>query len=63
MIRFLLDMGLAQSTGEFLRSQGHDAVHLRDQGLQRLPDERIVVKAQEEKLTGNVDSSGGALCE
>ena len=48
MIRFLLDMGLAQSTGEFLRSLGHDAVHLRDQGLQRLPDERIVVKAQEE---------------
>ena len=48
MIRFLLDMGLAQSTGEFLRSLGHDAVHLRDEGLQRLPDERIVIKAQDE---------------
>jgi predicted nuclease of predicted toxin-antitoxin system len=51
VIRFLLDMGLAQSTGEFLRSLGHDAVHLRDEGLQRLPDERIVIKAQDEGRT------------
>ncbi len=51
MIRFLLDMGLAQSTGEFLRSLGHDAVHLRDQGLQRLPDDQIVIKAKDEKRT------------
>ena len=51
MIRFLLDMGLAQSTGEFLRSLDHNAVHLRDQGLQRLPNERIVVKAIEEERT------------
>jgi hypothetical protein len=35
-MRFLLDMGLASSTGRFLRSRGHDAVHLREQGLQRL---------------------------
>ncbi len=51
MIRFLLDMGLAQSTSEFLRSRGHDVVHLRDQGLERLPDDRIVAKAQEEERT------------
>jgi predicted nuclease of predicted toxin-antitoxin system len=51
VIRFLLDMGVAQSTGEFLNSFGHDAVHLRDQGLQRLPDEQIVEKAQEEGRT------------
>jgi predicted nuclease of predicted toxin-antitoxin system len=44
-------MGLAQSTGEFLRSLDNDAVHLRDQGLQRLPDERIVVKTMEEERT------------
>ena len=48
MIRFLLDMGLAQSTSEFLRSLGYDAIHLRDEGLQRLPDEQIVIKAQVE---------------
>ena len=49
MIRFLLDMGLAQSTGEHLRSRGHDVVHLRDQGLERLPDDQIVAKAQQER--------------
>ena len=51
MIRFLLDMGLARSTAEFLRSQGHDVVHLRDQGLERLSDEGIVAKAQREQRT------------
>jgi predicted nuclease of predicted toxin-antitoxin system len=48
VIRFLLDMGIAQSTGGLLRSQGHDVVHLRDQGLERLSDDRIVTKATDE---------------
>ncbi|MCB0113149.1 MAG: DUF5615 family PIN-like protein [Caldilineaceae bacterium] len=48
-MKFLLDMGLAQSTVYFLRSQGYDAVHLREQGLQRLPDESIVAKAIDEE--------------
>jgi len=38
-------MGLAPSTARFLRVQGHNAVHLREQGLQRLPDPLIVAKA------------------
>ena len=41
-------MGLAQTTIVFLREQGHDAVHLRDQGLQQLPDIEIVQKARAE---------------
>jgi predicted nuclease of predicted toxin-antitoxin system len=41
-------MGLAQSTAVFLRGHGHDAVHLREQGQQRLEDERIVEKARQE---------------
>ena len=44
-------MGLAQSTSEFLKSLGYDAIHLRDEGLQRLPDEQIVIKAQVEGPT------------
>ena len=48
MIRFLLDMGIAHSTGQLLKSQGHDVVHLREQGLQRIPDDEIVAKAREE---------------
>lgn len=47
-MKFLLDMGLARSTANFLRAQGHDAVHLRDQGLQRLDDLGIVDKARYE---------------
>lgn len=48
MIRFLLDMGIAQSTSRSLSSPGHDTIHLRDQGLERLQDRMIVEKAQRE---------------
>jgi predicted nuclease of predicted toxin-antitoxin system len=41
-------MGLARSTTTYLHAQGHDALHLRDQGLQRLSDEEIVKKARSE---------------
>jgi hypothetical protein len=41
-MKFLLDMGLAQRTAVFMRAQGFDAIHLSEQGLQRLPDEQIV---------------------
>ena len=47
-MKFLLDMGLAQSTARFLRRHGHDALHLRDQGLQKLEDEVIIQKARAE---------------
>lgn len=59
-MKFLLDMGLAASTANFLREQGHDAVHLRDQGLQRLPDPDIISKARDEAriiLTHDLDFS------
>ena len=49
MIRLLLDMGIAQSTGQNLKSKGYDVVHLSEQGLERLPDDRIVAKAQDEE--------------
>jgi predicted nuclease of predicted toxin-antitoxin system len=44
-MKFLADMGLARSTVAFLRAQGHEAIHLRDEGLQRLKDEEIIEKA------------------
>ena len=47
-MKLLLDMGLAQSTVAFLRDQGYDAVHLREEGLQHLPDEEIIEKARRE---------------
>jgi predicted nuclease of predicted toxin-antitoxin system len=59
-VKFLLDMGLARSTAAFLRGQGHDALHLREQGLQRMADHEIVDKAQAEGrviLTHDLDFS------
>lgn len=47
-MKFLLDMGLARSTADFLRHRGYDAVHLREQGLQRMDDHDIVSKAHAE---------------
>jgi predicted nuclease of predicted toxin-antitoxin system len=47
-MKFLADMGLGRSTVAFLRAQGHDAVHLREQGLQQLEDDEIIDKARVE---------------
>jgi predicted nuclease of predicted toxin-antitoxin system len=44
-MRFLLDMGLAQSTALLLRHLGHDAIHLSPLGLQRLTDSKIVERS------------------
>jgi predicted nuclease of predicted toxin-antitoxin system len=45
-MRFLADMGISLRTVEWLRDNGHDVVHLRDEGLQRLPDPEILEKAR-----------------
>jgi predicted nuclease of predicted toxin-antitoxin system len=34
-MRFLADMGISMRTVEWLRRQGHDIVHLREEGLQQ----------------------------
>jgi predicted nuclease of predicted toxin-antitoxin system len=47
-MRFLCDMGVSSEVTEWLRGQGHDAIHLRDQGLQRLPNGRIFAKGVHE---------------
>ena len=47
-MRFLADMGVSQQVVGWLRSNQHDAVHLRDQGLQRLPNGDIFQKAATE---------------
>lgn len=57
-MKFLADMGLARSTVAFLQNLGYDTVHLRDEGLQQLTDEKIVEKATVEKrviLTHDLD--------
>lgn len=57
-MKFLVDMGISQRTVEWLRNQGHDIVHLREQGLQKLDDEDILIKAKTEEriiLTMDLD--------
>jgi len=59
-VKFLLDMGMSSSTAVFLRARGYDVVHLRDQGLQQMSDEKIVEKALAEGrviLTHDLDFS------
>lgn len=50
-MRFLADMGISMSTVEALRRERHEVVHLREEGLQRLPDPAILAKAREEART------------
>ncbi len=51
-------MGVALRVVEWLRHEGHDAKHLRDEGLQRLSDGAIFEKATAERravLTFDLD--------
>lgn len=44
-MRFLADMGVDLRIVEWLRQEGHDANHLRDEGLHRMPNGDIFTKA------------------
>jgi predicted nuclease of predicted toxin-antitoxin system len=52
-MRFLGDMGVSWRVIEWLRAGGHDAVHLRDEGLQRLPNGDIFQKGFAEQRSGS----------
>jgi predicted nuclease of predicted toxin-antitoxin system len=57
-MRFLADMGVAIWIVDWLRAQGHDAKHLRDEGLQRTADGDVFRRAANEKrvvLTFDLD--------
>jgi predicted nuclease of predicted toxin-antitoxin system len=57
-MRFLADMGVSQRVVTWLQEQGHDATHLRDEGLQRLENGDIFTKAFRESriiLTWDLD--------
>lgn len=59
-IEFLADMGISLRTVSWLREQGYDVVHLRDEGLQTLSDQEILAKVKREKgiiLTVDLDFS------
>jgi|SRR3989337_605832 len=57
-MRFLADMGVAQRIVKWLRNEGHDAVHLREERLHRLPNGAIFERAYAESrviLTFDLD--------
>jgi len=59
-LRFLADMGVSMGVVAWLRDRGFDATHLREEGLQRLPNGTIFEKAAEERrvvLTFDLDFS------
>ena len=47
-MKFLADMGVAQSTAQALREAGHGVTHLSDLGLGRLSDQEILELATRE---------------
>ena len=47
-MRFLADMCVDVRVVEWLREQGHDAIHLRDEGLHKMPNGEIFKKGIKE---------------
>ena len=61
-LRLLIDMPLAARVAAQLRTDGHDAIHLREQGLGRLTDEQIFAKAMTEgRVIVTADLDFGAI--
>ncbi len=61
-MRFLADMGVSMQVVEWLRSSGHDAIHLRNEGLQTLPNGEIFQKAiREERIVLTFDLDFGEI--
>jgi len=69
-MKFLGDMGISQSSINWLRQNAYDAIHLREEGLHRITDAEIIKKATKEGriiLTCDLDfgdliAASGGIC-
>jgi len=61
-VRFLIDQMFPHATCELLNDRGHDAVHVRDRGVDARPDAEVVAVAAAKKrviVTENVKDFAG----